>query len=49
LQQYLAQAPVLQALDLAKQKLNEFLVMKCLKGKRAEADVARAPDAACLI
>ena len=36
LHRYLAQEPVLQALYFAKQQLNGFLVMKCLKRKRAE-------------
>lgn len=36
LHRYLAQEPVLQALYFARQQLNGFLVMKCLKRKRAE-------------
>lgn len=33
--EYLAQSPVLQALYVAKQRLNGFLGMNCLKGRRA--------------
>jgi len=36
LHRYLAQEPIWQALYFAKQQLNGFLVMKCLKRKRAE-------------